>query len=214
VPTRITVPALTFRDVRLCTKGALVWRYAKPPQRPGVYLWMFRRSQAIVYIGRATGRDGLLGRLADHQRLAERSMGWTVRRILTEPAPSRYTHFPSAFSRLTLKMDIDCRWAQTDDAEQWERRLLLLSLRLTDVLPMANGGAWQSYSRFRWDGPEVEAERWVGTAAQGFLGEIGLPARDLRLGQIVRNQMFMPPIWARNIENGRSTQPSGTAEVS
>jgi len=169
MPVKITVTALSLKDVQLGTAGELKWSCnSRVPSKSGVYLWIARKSGALIYVGCARGNGGLKQRLNHENLQVAASILWDYRRFATEPAPGRMTYFPSAHSRVVRQMDACVYWARTDDPLTWERKLLTLSIRLSSTFPLLNGGAWQSHRRAN---PSIA--RWAAAAAQRLLGDVG-----------------------------------------
>ena len=169
MPVEITVPALSLGDIRRGTLGALRWSCnSRVPAKPGVYVWVVRKSDAVIYVGCAKGSGGLRQRLNSESLQAAASALWDDSGFATELAPARMTYFPSAHSRVVRRMDACTYYARTDEPMLWERKLLALSIRLAGTVPLLNGGAWQSHRR---ENPDVA--RWAGTAARGLLDATG-----------------------------------------
>lgn len=163
MPTSLSAPALTVDDIRDATRGELRWSepidYWDCPQLStvaGVYVWVARDSDAIIYIGKATSKHGLRERLGDE-------IGWVFKAAQDEPAlrPERW----AGHARTVLAMNAQAYWAATNTAADTERALLQLSLRLTGLVPIINGGAWWNRG-LHFD----QARAWAKAAARRLLG--------------------------------------------
>lgn len=163
MPTSLSAPALTVADIRDSTRGKLRWSepidYWDCPQLPsvaGVYVWVARDSEAVIYIGKATSKHGLRTRLGDE-------IGWVFTAAQDEPAlrPERWAGHP----RTVLAMNAQAYWAVTETAADTERALLQLSLRLTGLVPIINGGAWWNRG-LHFD----QARAWAKAATRQLLG--------------------------------------------
>ena len=137
--------AITLAEVRTATQAdGLVWQPVDPnalgavPAEPGVYAWTLPADdQAVVYVGVATGRGGLRDRLRREHR-----------EVLGE--------YSGGHCRTVRRLGAVAHYAVTADAAAarvWEARLLHLSLQVTALVPVINGGAWWN------DKPHHEAAR-------------------------------------------------------
>ncbi len=140
MPTTLCGLALTVDDIRDATHGELQWSDAidywdcpQLPAVPGVYVWAARDVNAVIYIGKTTSKHGLRERLGDE-------IGWVLGAAQDDPA-LRHERW-AGHARTVLAMDAQAYWAATDIAADTERALLQLSLRLTGLVPIVNGGAW------------------------------------------------------------------------
>lgn len=153
MPLRLAVEALSVDDVHGRTGDELTWvpvegAAAGLPAEPGVYLWSTAAEGAVVYIGSATGADGLGKRLRDELRWKAEVAGVEDRAVLR----TDYAGHP----RVVHDMQAGVQYAATSDALLWERRLLHLSLALTGLWPVLNGAAWWQRGRY-----DEEARAWA-----------------------------------------------------
>lgn len=140
----ITVNALTLHDITLATSPNLTWQPVAGgpaiPRAPGVYVWIAQGTDAVLYIGRASGAGGLRTRLT-------RETTWKTANDVI------------GHSRTVNAYSADPHYAVTptgDEAKTWERNLLHLHLHETGLVPVIHGGAWWNRST-----PHEDSRTWV-----------------------------------------------------
>ncbi|MCT9094217.1 hypothetical protein N4G70_36060 [Streptomyces sp. ASQP_92] len=169
MPIPLQTLALHFEsDVAQATAEDLDWFCCDPrlpdarvalPWGPGVYVWCERLTQAVLYVGKASGQLGLRSRLG--QELRWIGDGHDI--VAAGADPAYLADNWESFSRVMVARDGVVWCAPTENAaaaQQWERNLLQQAIRETQVVPIVNGGAWWNRSVF-W----AEARFWAQAAA-------------------------------------------------
>ncbi|MBO3673999.1 hypothetical protein [Streptomyces sp. NEAU-YJ-81] len=174
MPIPLHVLALhAIKDVVTVTTGELEWSCSDPldpdaraqlPWGPGVYVWSSRLTHQVLYIGKASGKNGL------RSRLGAQELRWVREghEAVEAGADEAYMadHWES-FNRVMVARDAVVWWAPTADAaaaRQWERNLLQRAIRGTTTVPIVNGGAWWNRSAF-WAAASSWAQAAAGRAA-------------------------------------------------
>ena len=118
------------------------------PTQPGVYCHIDSTDRAVLYIGSASGSVGLKRRLGDEIRWIEESMGSHTDHAARRSANAAVIAGLAEHATVPYYLVT----ATTDEAKNWERRLVQLCVVLTGAPPLLRG--WNlrgaSLDAFRW----------------------------------------------------------------
>jgi hypothetical protein len=161
----IAVECLTPQAVQKLT--GLDWQHIETKQdasqKPGIYVWAASEASPIVYHGRAVGKSGLRGRLAnelrwqaEHRELYDKTrengadvLGWNVTQEV--PMVQGVVHHQAKCwaAVATTAPWPNWQWKDADapsTAQEWESFISECSRILAGHRGLLGGGAWESKS--------------------------------------------------------------------